>query len=233
MIEIILLEPEKAENLGSIARVMKNFEFGKLVLIKPKIKKNDSKALIVSKHAKDILKNSKIKQFSYLKKYDYLIGTTAKLGTDYNIPRNPISAEDLSNKLSKIDIKKVKIGLLIGREGIGLKNNEIEQCNILVTIPASKKYPTLNISHSLSIILYEIYKKLGENKSNSHINFATKKELDIINQYFRKILNKVKFTTKEKKVTQKKVWKRIFGKAMLTKREAFSVMGLFRKLIGK
>ena len=46
-----------------------------------------------------------------------------------------------------------------------------------------------------------------------------------------KVLDKLEFSTKEKKDTQKKVWKRVIGKAMLTKREAFSVMGFLRKLI--
>ena len=230
MIELILVQPENPENLGSIARVMKNFDFNKLTLIKPKIKKDNEKALIVAKHAKDILKKVKTENFPYLKKFDYLIGTTAILGTDYNIPRNPINPEQLSEKLSNIDYQKLNIGILIGREGSGLNNKEINMCDILVTIPASKKYPTLNISHAASIILYEIFKNTKEN-SSSHVKFATKKELSIINQYLTKILNKIKFTTKEKKQTQKKVWKRIFGKATLTKREAFTVMGLFRKLI--
>lgn len=230
MIELILLEPKNPENLGAVARVMKNFDFNKLTLIKPKTKKNHEKALIVAKHAKDILKKAKIEPFSYLKKFDYLVGTTAILGTDYNIPRNPINPEKLSEKLSKIKNKNLNIGILIGREGSGLNNEEINMCDILVTIPASKKYPTLNVSHATSIILYELFKKSEEN-SFSHINFATKKELSIINQYLIKILDKIKFTTKEKKQTQKKVWKRIFGKATLTKREAFTVMGLFRKLI--
>ena len=231
MIEIILIEPTKPENLGSVARAMKNFDFKRLVLIEPKVKKNHEKALIVAKHGKDILKKAEIEDFSYLKKLDYLVGTTAILGTDYNIPRNPINAEQLAIKLSKI--KKVKVGILIGREGSGLNNKEIELCDILVTIPASKKYPTLNISHSVAIILYEIFKKLDENKSNAHIKFADKKDREIIMNYLHKVLNKVEFSTKEKKETQKKVWKRIFGKALLTKREAFSVMGLFRKLIKK
>ena len=231
MIEIILVEPSKPENLGAIARAMKNFDFNKLILINPKIKKNDGKALIVAKHGKDILKKAKVEKSSYLRKLDYLIGTTAILGTDYNIPRNPINPEQLALKLSKIN-KKVDIGILIGREGSGLNNKEINLCDVLVTIPSSKKYPTLNISHSVSIILYEIFKKT-ENKSDSHIKFATKKEKEIINLYFNRILDKLKFSTKEKKETQKKVWKRVFGKAFMTKREAFTVMGLFRKLLQK
>ena len=90
MIEIILVEPRKQENVGSVARVMKNFGFDKLILVNPKCKIG-VKANKVVKHAKDVLKNTKIKDFSYLKRPDYLVGTTSKLGTDYNIPRNPIS----------------------------------------------------------------------------------------------------------------------------------------------
>ena len=161
MIEIILVEPRKQENVGSVARVMKNFGFDKLILVNPKCKIG-VKANKVVKHAKDVLKNTKIKDFSYLKRPDYLVGTTSKLGTDYNIPRNPISVEDLALKISNIiNNKKIKIGLLIGREGTGLNNKEINLCDILVTIPASKKYPTLNVSHATSIILYELFKKIS------------------------------------------------------------------------
>tara|TARA_Y100000310_G_C20695243_1_gene825204 strand:- start:17 stop:703 length:687 start_codon:yes stop_codon:yes gene_type:complete len=227
MIEVLLLEPRKQENLGAVARAMKNFDFYNLVLINPKCKIG-IKARKVAKHAQTVLDNAKIKPFSYVKNFDHLIGTTAILGTDYNIPRNPIDITQLSSKISKIS--KKKIGLLIGRETIGLKNEELDFCDILVTVPASKKYPTLNISHSVAIMLYEIFKKISHEKSNSHINFATKKEQDIISDYINSILNKLDFSTKEKKATQKKVWKRILGKALLTKREAFAIMGFLRKL---
>ena len=228
MIEVILMEPRKQENLGAVARAMKNFDFENLVLINPKCRVG-IKARKVAKHANDILDKAKIKKFSYLKNYDYLVGTTAILGTDYNIPRNAISIGQLSDKINKIK-NKAKIGILIGRETIGLKNEEINLCDILVTIPSSKKYPTLNISHSAAIMLYEIFKKISNEKSDSHINFATKKDKEIIMKYTNNVLDKMEFPTKEKKETQKKVWKRVIGKAMLTKREAFSVMGFLRKL---
>jgi len=228
MMEVLLLEPSKQENIGSVARAMKNFDYTDLVLINPKCKIGD-KANRVAKHAKDVLKNTKIKKFSYLKKFDYLIGTTAILGTDYNIPRNPINVSQLASKIAKLD-KKLKIGLWIGRETIGLKNSELDMCDILVTIPSSKKYPTLNISHSTAIMLYELFNGLNNERSNTHINFASKKDKEIIMKFINENLNKMNFTTKQKKETQKKVWKRVIGKALLTKREAFSVMGFFRKL---
>src|SRR3989338_7908791 len=141
MMEIILMEPRRQENLGAVARAMKNFDFENLVLISPKCRIG-VKARKVAKHANDILDKAKIKKSSYLKNYDYLIGTTAILGTDYNIPRNTISIEQLGNKLSALITKKnannkkysgkknennnksaswgnLKIGILIGRETIG------------------------------------------------------------------------------------------------------------------
>ena len=230
MIELILVEPRKQENLGAIARVMKNFSFNKLVLINPKCKIGIS-ARKVARHANDVLSKAKIKDFKYLKKLDYLIGTTSRLGTDYNIPRNVIDAEKIAEKISSVDYKKLKIGILIGREASGLTNDEINQCDALITIPSSKEYSALNISHSVSILLYELFKKIGEEKSNSHILFATEKDKEVMMQYINKILDNLEFSTPEKKDTQKKVWKRVFGKAMLTKREAFAVMGFLRKLL--
>ena len=107
MIEVILMEPRKQENIGSIARVMKNFGFENLVLVNPRCKIGIT-AYKVVKHGKNILEKTKIKGISHLKKLDYLVGTTAILGTEYNIPRSPITAEQLE---LKVKVKKPKISI--------------------------------------------------------------------------------------------------------------------------
>ncbi len=222
--DIIILEPANEGNLGAIARVMKNFGFERLVLVNPKCKIG-SDAIKRAKHAKDLLSKARIAK--KIGKYDYLIGTTAKLGTDFNISRSPISPEELAGKIKKIEKKTTKIGILFGREGIGLKNKEIGLCDFVVTIPTQKSYSAMNISHSIAIILYELSK--GKENITSHINPITKKEKDVILGYIDKTLDKMDFASKEKKDTQRKLWKRVIGKAMLTKREAYALMGFFRK----
>ena len=207
---------------------MKNFGLKNLVLVEPKCKKNDKEALKRAKHAQDILKNAKIITKKDLKKFDTLIGTTAILGTDYNIPRSPLSAEKLAEVLK--NKKKKKIGILFGREGHGLFNKEIGMCDFVVTIPTYKRYPTLNISHAAAISFYELFKKSSKKKSNSHINFASKKDKEIVLKLINNALDKMEFATKEKKETQRIVWKRIIGKSFLTKREAFALCGFFRKI---
>lgn len=231
MITIVLLRTEKGSNLGLIVRAMKNFGLNNLVLIDSKVKKTSKDAVRYSKHALDILKKAKIKNSQYLKRFDYLIGTTAMLGTDYNIPRSPLTPEQLCSK-KEIYPKKSKIAILFGPEGHGLSNKEINLCDFIVSIPSSKKYPTLNISNAASIIFYEIFKNQKTENIISHINLATQVEKKIALKKINQILNNMEFSTKQKKQTQKTLWKRIIGKSFLTKRESYALIGFWKKVNG-
>ena len=81
-------------------------------------------------------------------------------------------------------------------------------------------------------MLYELFKKSGKKKIDSHIKPATRKEKEVLMDYIEKILGKMEFQTPEKKDTQRKIWKRIIGKSFMTKREAFALIGFLKK-IGK
>ena len=230
------MEIEHPGNLGAIARVMANFNLKNLVLINPKCKPSDEEARNRAKHAQDILKKAKIIK-KIPTKYDYLIATTAKLGKDYNIPRSPLTTKEFAEKIKGMNKKsinnktnKIKIGLLIGRECIGLTNEEVLAADFVVTIPSHKKYPTLNISQACTILFYEIFQTIGKDKNTDPFNPITKKEKDLLLKNIDEIIDKVEFSTKGKKETQHKVWKRLINKAMLTKREAFAVFGLLKKL---
>ncbi len=229
MITVALLQPETPENIGFICRAMKNFDLIKLILIDPQCDYKDEKALKTSKHAKDILKKSVTKPYDYFKKlkndFDVVIGTTSVLGRDYNIPRTPVTPDKLFEK-----VKNEKVAIVFGREGSGLNNEEIKECDIITTIPSSKKYPALNISHAAIIIFYELYKKLGEKKVNEHIEPASSQDKEILMMLLDDLLDSLDFSTEEKKETQRITWKRLFNQAMLSKREAFAVMGLLRKI---
>ncbi|MBR9692237.1 RNA methyltransferase [Candidatus Woesearchaeota archaeon] len=217
-ISIILIEPKNSGNVGAIARSMANFGFSKLILVNPKCNHLSQTARNRAKWAQDVLKKAKV--VNKIPKLQTLVATTAKIGTDYNIPRSPISPAQLSS------VCKGNIGLIFGRESIGLTNQEIQQADFVVTIPASKKYPVMNLSHSVAILLYELSKE----NHTAHIIPASKADKAQILKLLNKTLNKMSFATASKKQTQKTIWKRILGKSFLTKREAFALMGFFKKL---
>mgnify|MGYP001565489409 FL=1 len=230
MITIVLIKPETPENIGFIARAMKNFELENLLIIDPICDPKHEKAIIVSKHAKEILENAVVKDYAYFsnlkKKFDIVVGTTSALGSDYNIPRTPLTPEELTEKIDS----NQNIAIIFGNEGTGLSNEEVKYCNFLVTIPSSKIYSALNISHAASIIFYELYKKFGKNKVNSHIIRISKKQKEVIMDKIENIIGNLNFSTEEKRNTQRITWAKILDQAMISKREAFVMMGLLRKI---
>lgn len=227
MAKITVLGVELANpgNVGAIARAMQNFGLDDLVLINPKCDYLNKEALDRATHAKPILQNAK--QLPSLKdaksKFDTLVATTARIGTDYNIQRTPLSPEQFSKMIPKLG----RVGIILGREDHGLSNEEVSLCDFIVTIPTYKKNNPLNVSHAASIIFYEIFKN---NEMVNTIVMASGEEKAVLLKMINSSLDKMEFATKEKRETQRKLWKRLIGKSMLTKREAFGLCGFFRKL---
>ena len=125
---------------------------------------------------------------------------------------------------------KGKVGLIIGREGDGMHNEELLKCDIIVTIPTSKKYPTMNVSHAATIILYELFKRFKAEKVGDSIRHATKEDKERIYKLVNETLNKLDFASESKKNTQRLIWKKLIGKSNLTKRELMILYGFLRKI---
>jgi tRNA/rRNA methyltransferase len=240
-ITVILIEPENAGNAGAICRAMKNFDFEELILVGPTFKTDSEDLRKRAKWANDLVDKIEIipkyneKVMKKLRKdFDYLIATTAKLGRDYNILRSPITPEQLAERLGELNIKSRKniaIGIVMGREGSGLSNEELEIMDFTVTIPTSKKYGTMNLSHATTIILYEIFKKISEENIVSHITPISDAEKKQMMKLLDESMDKMQFLNDDKKDTQRIVWKKMINKSFLSKREAYALMGFLKKII--
>lgn len=225
MITVVLVEPANPGNVGAIARIMKNFGFRDMLLINPKCDFLCQEARNRAKNAQDVLKKARTGKFDVLKRYDYRIGTTSKLGNDYNLPRTPLTPREASAKISI----KSKVAMVFGRESYGLSNDELDRMDFIINIPASK-YSALNLSHAVAIILYELYLAQNPDKKEKKFKPISRKEIDVLLDMINELLDKQRYATKQKKQTQKILWKHIITKSMLTKREAFALMGFLRKL---
>ena len=231
MLSVALVEPETPGNIGSVARVMKNFGCSKLVLVNPKCDYLDGEAYGRAMHARDLLMKAEIiRGFGQLKRFDYVIGTTAALGSDYNVLRSPITPDQLAGQLRNFKGgRKKSIVLVFGRESSGLSNGEIADCDLIVTIPSSKRYPALNLSHAVAIMLYELFK--GSSNIRSHISVASRKDREVALSMASAILSRMEFSIKSKKRTHSMVLSRLVNKAFLTKREIYTFIGFLRKVL--
>lgn len=232
MISVVFVEPEESENIGLLARVMKNFGLKKLCLVNPRC--DLDRAYIVSKHALDVVNSSKIMEdFGEVRsEFDLLIATTAKVTTEWNVDRSFLTPEQLVKKLREVK-EGEKVAIVFGREGNGLSNSELEKCDLIVHIPASGEYPTLNVTHSAAVLFYEIFKGAGKGKSQGKTEGKTElpdeKVKEAIMQHWEKIVTKAGFTGEKKKIKMG-ILRRVLGKSLMNRREAYGLAGVLRKI---
>jgi len=178
----ILVKPQIGENIGASARSLKNFGFSKLNIVSPKQAWPNSKAKATSVGAYNIIKKAKIykKTSEAINEFNIVFSLSAR--------KRDINKKHISiNKF--LEILKLnpdlKYGFMFGPEASGLSNEDLSYSNYVLQIPTSKKFKSLNLSHSLTIICYEIFKLFNERKIKKKIKkykiFFKKKNLNFIN----------------------------------------------------
>jgi len=54
------------------------------------------------------------------------------------------------------------VAVLFGREDSGLSNGELDRCNMLMRIPTSQDYSSLNLAAAVQVLAYELMVQRGE-----------------------------------------------------------------------
>ena len=195
----ILVKPQIGENIGACARALKNFGFSKLSIVSPKQSWPNPKAKATSVGAYDIIKKAKIfeKTKDAINDFNIVFSLSAR---KRDINKKHIT---INQFLSIITSKKnLKYGLLFGPEASGLSNEDLSFSNYILQIPTSKKFKSINLSHSLMVICYEIFKNFNYKKfsKQSKTNLiASKKEINSFTDHLKKLLEKKNFFVPEEK----------------------------------
>jgi len=225
---VAFVEPQFTGNIGFLARTMANFSLKNLILVNPP--PLDKDVYRFAKHAKYIVDNAIImKSFDELREFlDYAVATSGvSTASPKKFKRISLTPREFASRLPSLS---GKVGIIFGRENYGLFNEEIERCDLLVKVPTSEEYPIMNITHAAAVIFYEIYLKMRENQEIEEKQVAESLELDLLNSRFSTILDIINFPEHKKKNTEV-MFRRIMGRAVLTKWEYHSMMGVFRRII--
>ncbi|ABE53284.1 RNA methyltransferase [Methanococcoides burtonii] len=222
-LKIILVEPLYQGNIGSVARAMKNFGFSDLILVNPCELKMEARAF--ASHAYDILESAKTVETieEALEGSDLVIATTGITGMkiDEHIRMPPYTPRDLKVKFSGMS---GTIAVIFGREDHGFTNEELKLSDVIVSIPTSKIYPIMNLSHAVTIILYEMSQILaGEN------SLADGFDLRLLFEHIDEVLDDIDYPAHKKEKTHL-MFKRIFGRAQLMPREVQTLRGFIGKV---
>ena len=231
-ISFILHQPQLSENIGACARAIKNFNFNKLIIVKPKPIFPNDKILATSVGAKDLIINAKIYENleSAVKKVDYVIATSARF-------RNKNIKHIKLNDLKKIDFNK-KVAFLFGSEASGLSNNEISYANYTMQIPTNPNFKSLNLSHSVIIIAQTVASiislKTSKYSKSKKVSLASKSYVQAMtNLCIKKLEEKSFFKPIEKRSIMLENLRSIFSKMELSEKEIRILSSVFASLAKK
>jgi tRNA/rRNA methyltransferase len=228
-VAVALIEPQYPVNVGHIARLMKNFGLKSLYFVRPHFDKVE--AIKYSTHGKDVLVAAKTVTLRQLrKKFDVLIGTTAIRATSrLNVLRESINAEQIAKIIHDASTKDFCI--LLGRESSGLNNEELEMCDLVVTIDTKTKYRTMNVTHALAILLYEISKLKSElpvKKSKKRVDLASQHDIDLLLKYISKLAEAGNYDLHKKPLLEAAA-KKLLAKSVPTTKDVMLLVSLLRK----
>ena len=229
-IYFILVRPQMGENIGSVARAIKNFNIKHLRIVNPGCNWPNQKALATSVGAKDILKSAKI--YNSIEKaigdLDVIFASTSRIR---KVNKKIISILDFKKKIEK----EKKIGILFGPEASGLSNDEISYANYLVKIPTNKKFSSLNLSHSAIIFCFELFQYFSNKKviyKSSYKSFVARKSE--VNKFLSFIINKLDkkgfLQPNHKKKSMIRNINNIFHRLNLSDQEIHILLGIFSTL---
>jgi len=217
-IRIVLVEPQVPGNVGATARAMKNTGLSKLVLVNPWFR-DHPQARYMAHGSEDILKNAIVAENidDALEDSVIVAGTTRRKrhNTPFMNPREAAQAIIEGTSSGTVSV-------LFGREDKGLTNEELKHCQLLITIPSSRKQPSLNLSQAVMIIAYELFSGAYPAGKRA-LDLVTSEELQCMYDHLERSLTTLGFRQWNDGDNYMKSLRRVFSRTQLEKRDAAAI----------
>lgn len=229
-LSVVLVESRGERNIGSVARAMANFGITDLRLVAPVVDHLDEEARKMAVKAAPLLEQATVYPDlkSALSDCHYAYATTRRFGkyrVDFHHPDS--AAKEL---LPLLDTGRV--AMVFGREDKGLKTEELDLCQRLITIPTCGSIASMNLAQSVVICLYELGKQYGEalGKVQGERKLASIAELEVLFEHMRKTLLNIEYLNPQNPEHIMRSYRQMFGRAALDEREVRILRGLMSEI---
>ena len=218
------------ENIGAVARAMKNFDIYDLRIVDPRDGWPNEKAVSMSVGAADLIANARIfgSVVDAISDLSYVYAATA---TPRDMNKEYVFSRDLKEDIPKTG----KVGIMFGRENCGLNNQEISYANKIITIDTNLSFSSLNIAHSVAVICYELFQARMQSRPYVQPTLAGNDELEYFYEHLFNSLEERKFfRVLEKREKMSLKIRNIFARIdNLSKTELQTLRGIITVLSGK
>lgn len=200
-----------------------NFDVHQLVLVNPAVL--DDECYIRAVHAHNILDDARIVESfdDAVRDIDFSVATSSiRTISEKKHLRNPVFLDDFVNDICDVE---GSVGLVFGREDYGLFNDEIAKCDLMLKIPTSDSYSSLNLSHAVALVLYRLFMNQQVQQQKRRVLDNTEK--NHLFEAFSCLLDAIEYPAHKREKTMV-MFKRIMGRSLPSKWEYHTLMGVIR-----
>jgi tRNA/rRNA methyltransferase len=231
---VILVRPQLAENVGSVARAMLNFGLTELRLVQPDFGWPSAKAVAAASGAAAILNRMTIYPTTEAAIADlhHLYATTARGRELQKEVIEPIAMVALARAQMAAERR---VGLMFGPERTGLDNEDLILADRLVQIPVNPLFPSLNLGQAVLLIAYEWHREAAASAGRRAVAPAeppaTKGEIAGLLDHLLAELDAVGFfRTADRRISLSRTIKVMVERMPLTTSEAQLMRGVVKEL---
>ena len=120
--------------------------------------------------------------------------------------------------------------MVFGNEINGLDNKDLALCQDIVSIPSSDAFPSLNLSHAVMIVAYEIFVSTLEQCGSSKTTLALAEDRENFYRHLQKTLQNIGFLERDHPGRMMVSLRNIFGKSRLDSREVKIMRGVLSEI---
>lgn len=225
-IRIVLVDTTHPGNIGAVARAMKNMGLHELHLVRPKSFPH-ADATARASVAVDILQSARVHEHfeSAIADCGLVVGASAR---QRHLPWNLVEPRECAAHIVQAG-QRGEAAVVFGAERMGLTNVELARCNLLVTIPASTQYSSLNLAMAVQVIAYELWllsRPEAPAPPPPEVPLATAEEMARLYEHIEQVLGQIDFRDRTGGGHLMARIRRLFNRAQLDQNEMNILRGI-------
>ncbi|TAF55068.1 MAG: RNA methyltransferase [Oscillatoriales cyanobacterium] len=249
-ITIVLVEPQGALNLGSIARVMKNMGLSRLTLVDPQCDPLGEEARRMAVHAFGLLEQARIVATIP----EAIAAVTRTIATTGRNRSSSVETPLLPPEIGLPWLLDTPSALLFGPEDRGLSNEELAYAQRFVSIPSTEAYPSLNLAQAVAVCARDLVRAaevegIGDREtaplipptparstiahssdSDPDANAAPIGQLEGYYKHLEQVLLEIGYLQPHTASARMEKFRRLFNRSQLSSQEVAMLRGILRQV---
>jgi len=226
-VSIVLADTKTPANIGAAARCMMNMGLSRLILVDPpEDKEQNARKLAAGAH--EIIEKAAIfpALAGALADHGFVIGTSRHAGRQRKNIRTP---REMAEQVIPI-LAKNRVAIVFGNEVNGLENSDLALCHEIVAIPSSDTFQSLNLSHAVMIIAYELFLASGAYAGQAAGQLALLDETEGFFLQLQETLQTIGFLEHDHPERMMFSLRQLFGRARMNSRDVSILRGILSNI---